>query len=321
MPAMRQTRRAPANRQPQHRGRQRAPTRRTDSHAWTMRLGAWAHARMRAAQYDGPTRKILLGATLGSVLALFVLLAAGLGVLDDVGRGINDGSRSIAKSAGLSVRLISVQPSSGKQLSAFQRAQAEVQAGVLADDIMFGVDPNTVRGRVAELPWVEDVVVRRLWPDQIQIVITPRAATALWQEQGQLSFIDSTGRVLGKAEAIKSAKGYAVIIGANAGPNAPALFEALRTYPLIAERTSAALWVGDRRWTLHLKNGADILLPQTDMPQAIAQLAQLQVSHQILDRPFARLDMRQSGTLILRPIPEVMSANAASGAAKPAQGV
>lgn len=320
MPAMRQTRRAAPKRAPVPRGRSRSP-RRTDSHAWTMKLGAWAHARMRAAQYDGPTRRILVGFTIVSVFSIFVLLAAGLGILDDMGRGIQTTAGNTARSAGLAVRVINVQAPNGMQLSEYQRAEAEVKSGVMADDVMFGVDPSEVRARVAELPWVEGVVVRRLWPDQIQILITPRAATALWQEKGKLSFMDGSGRKLGDAPDTKSAKGYALVVGANAGPQAPALFDALRNYPAIAERTSAAIWVGDRRWTLHLKTGSDILLPEVGMAEALAHLQALQASHQILDREFARLDLRTSGTLLLRPTPERLSVTKPQDAAKSAQRV
>lgn len=320
MPAMRQTRRAAPKRAPAPRGRPRSP-RRTDSHAWTMKLGAWAHARMRAAQYDGPTRRILVGFTLVSVLSIFVLLAAGLGILDDMGRGMQTSAGNAARSAGLAVRVINVQAPNGLQLSEYQRAEAEVKSGVMADDVMFGINPSDVRARVSELPWVESVVVRRLWPDQIQILITPRAATALWQDQGRLSFMDGTGRKLGDAKNTKSAKGFALVVGANAGPQAPALFDALTAYPAIAERTSAAIWVGDRRWTLKLKSGGEVFLPEQGMAEALVHLQALQASHQILDREFARLDMRTSGTLILRPTPERLSVTKPQDAAKSAQGV
>lgn len=86
-------------------------------------------------------------------------------------------------------------------------------------------------------------------------------------------------------------------------------------------RTSAAIRVGDRRWTLRMKSGGDILLPETDMAAALAQLNQMQISHKLLDRPYARLDMRTSGTLILRPTTEVLSVNASSSAVKSARGV
>lgn len=320
MPAMRQTRRPPMRRSAPPRNRARAP-RRADSHAWTMKLGAWAHARMRAAQYDGPTRRILVGLTLTSVVAILLLLAAGLGVLDDMGRGIQTSAGNAARSAGLAVRIINVQAPDGQQLSAYQRAEAEVTAGVMADDVMFGVNPGEIRDRVAQLPWVEHVVVRRLWPDQIQILITPRAATALWQDRGQLAFMDASGRKLGQANHITSAKGYALVVGANAGPQAPALFEAMRAYPEIASRTSSAVWVGDRRWTLKLTQGGDVLLPEIGMGQALAMLDRLQDSHKILDRSFARLDLRHPGTILIRPTEETLSVTAPAQAAKSAQGV
>jgi cell division protein FtsQ len=79
--------------------------------------------------------------------------------------------------------------------------------------------------------------------------------------------------------------------------------------------------VGNRRWTLRMKSGGDILLPEADMSVALAQLNQLQVSQKLLDRPYARLDMRTSGTLILRPTTEVLSVNASISAAKSARGV
>ena len=320
MPAIRQARRAPAKRAPAPRPRQRSPQRRADGSAWTMKLGAWAHARMRAARHDSLTRKILMAVTCISVVALLLVLAAGLGVLENMGRGISQSAANTARSMGLAVRVVNVQAPVGLEMSEYQRAEAQAIAGIVPEEVMFGVDPNQIRARVADLPWVESVMVRRLWPDQIQIVITPRAASALWQENGKLTFIDATGRKLGRAK-VTSAQGFALVVGPNAGPAAPALFAALAPYREVANRTSAAIRVGDRRWTLRMKSGGDILLPETNMAAALAQLDQLQISHRLLDRPYARLDMRTSGTLILRPTTEVLSVNAATSAAKSASGV
>jgi cell division protein FtsQ len=320
MPAMRQARRAPAKRTPAPRTRQRTAPRRADGSAWTMKLGAWAHARMRAARHDGVTRKVLFGATLVSVAAILVVLAAGLGVLDNMGRGISDSAANTARSMGLSVRVVNVQAPIGLEMSEYQRAEAQAIAGIVPDEVMFGVNPNQIRDRVADLPWVEEVMVRRLWPDQIQIVITPRAASALWQENGKLTYMDATGRKLGAAN-VSSAKGLALVVGPNAGPAAPALFEALAPYQEVASRTSAAIRVGDRRWTLRMKSGGDILLPEADVAGALAQLNEMQIANKLLDRPYARLDMRTPGTLIFRPTTEVLSVNASQSAVKSARGV
>ena len=320
MSQVRQARRAPAKRQAAPRTRQRAAPRRADGSAWTMKLGAWAHARMRAAQHDNVTRKVLFGATLVSVVAILLVLAAGLGVLDTMGKSIANSAANTARGMGLAVRVVNVQAPIGLEMNEYQRAEAQAIAGIIPDEVMFGVDPEQIRARVADLPWVETVMVRRLWPDQIQIVITPRAASALWQENGKLTFMDATGRKLGAAN-VTSAKGFALVVGRNAGPAAPALFAALAPYQEVATRTSAAIRVGDRRWTLRMKSGGDILLPETDIASALAQLNQMQLSHNLLDRPFARLDMRTSGSLILRPTTEVLSVNASISAVKSARGV
>ncbi len=321
MPAMRQqARRSPAKRAPAPRTRQRAAPRRADGSAWTMKLGAWAHARMRAAQHDNVTRNVLMGATITSVVAILLVLAAGLGVLDNMGRGISDSAANTARGMGLAVRVVNVQSPVGFEMSEYQRSEAQAIAGIIPDEVMFGVDPSEIRARVADLPWVENVMVRRLWPDQIQIVITPRAASALWQENGKLTYMDATGRKLGVAN-VTSAKGLALVVGPNAGPAAPALFAALASYQEVASRTTAAIRVGDRRWTLRMKSGGDVLLPETNFADALAKLNQLQISHKLLDRPFARLDIRTPGTLILRPTTEVLSVNAPLSSAKPARGV
>jgi cell division protein FtsQ len=320
MPAIRHARKGQANRQAPRRSPARAPYRRTDGHAWTMKLGAWAHARMRQAQHDNTTRKVLIGATVVSVVAILLVLASGLGVLDNIGRSISASAANGARSMGLAVRVVNIQAPLGVEMSEYQRAEAQAIAGIIPEEVMFSVDPKEIRARVSDLPWVESVTVRRLWPDQVQIVITPRAATALWQENGKLAYMDGAGRRLGPAR-VTSAKGLALVVGKNAGPASPALFAALTPHKEVAARTVAAIRIDDRRWNLRTKAGGDILLPEANMEQALAQLNQLASSHKLLDRPFARLDMRTPGTLIVRPMTEVISVSMPQDAVKSARGV
>lgn len=319
MPAIRHARKSSPARQAPRQGRARSTYRRGEGHAWTMKLGAWAHARMRAAQHDGMTRKILVTATVVSVVAILVVLAAGLGVLDNIGRGISNQAASTARSAGLAVRVINVQAPIGVEMSEYQRAEAQAIAGIIPEEVMFSVNPDQIRARVSDLPWVESVTVRRLWPDQVQIVITPRAATALWQENGRLVYMDGAGRRLGPAR-VSSAKGLALVVGRNAGPTSPALMASLSAHQEVATRTVAAIRVEDRRWNLRLKSGADILLPEGNIDQALAQLNTLAISHKLLDRPLARFDMRTSGTLLIRPKTEVTSVSLPQDAVKSARG-
>lgn len=302
MPAVRKARRAAPARPRKSRGHS-APTqvrRAPGGHALSMKLGAWARARLRDAHYNARTRAAFAIAGAAVVVAVFVLLAAAVGILDDMGRGVQNTGASMARGMGLSVREVRVQPASGLSISEFQQAEVEAVAGIAPDEVLFSVSPTEVRDRVMSLPWVEGVLVRRLWPNQIQIVVQPRAATAVWQHQGRLAFIDVKGRIVGMAS-VATAKGLPLVTGARADAAAPALFELLSTRRAIADRLLLAERISGRRWTLKLRAGGDVLLPESGLPAALDTLESLQASHRLLDRDFARLDIRTPGVLLIRP--------------------
>jgi cell division protein FtsQ len=302
MPAVRKARRnAPARpRKAQSRGGPGPARRAATGHALSMKLGAWARARLRDAHYNAKTRAAFAIAGAAVVLSVFVLLAAAVGILDDMGRGVQNTGVSMARGVGLSVRDVRVQPATGLSISEFQQAEVEAVAGIAPDEVLFSVDPTTVRDRVMSLPWVEGVLVRRLWPNQIQIVVQPRAATAVWQHKGRLAFIDVKGRIVGQAS-VANAKGLPLVTGASADVAAPALFELLATRRGVADRILLAERISERRWTLKLRTGGLVLLPETGLAAALDTLESLQASHRLLDRTFARLDVRTPGVLLIRP--------------------
>jgi cell division protein FtsQ len=63
----------------------------------------------------------------------------------------------------------------------------------------------------------------------------------------------------------------------------------------------AAVRVGERRWNLRLKNGADVMLPEGAETQALNKLMELQTTDALLDRPLAVVDMRLPDRLVVRP--------------------
>ncbi len=60
----------------------------------------------------------------------------------------------------------------------------ELEAGFLALDLA------AIRTAAMRLPWVKQVSVRRVWPDQVRIAVIERKAVARWGEQG---FVDADG--------------------------------------------------------------------------------------------------------------------------------
>jgi len=48
----------------------------------------------------------------------------------------------------------------------------------------FGVDVAKVRAAVEALPWVAHAMVRRIWPDTLQIRVTEQVPLAIWNDKG-----------------------------------------------------------------------------------------------------------------------------------------
>ncbi len=57
---------------------------------------------------------------------------------------------------------------------------------------LFDIDLARLEARFAKLPWVQGVVMRRIWPDTLVVEIKERQAVARWGKQG---LIDDTGAV------------------------------------------------------------------------------------------------------------------------------
>lgn len=312
MPQVKKTRARPA---PQGRPVRRAPAsrpRKAQAGGWTMKLGAWAHAQMRQVEYDPRLRTAVTVVACSAVAAVFVGVMVASGMARDLGNGIAAGAAGASRAAGLSVQGLDVQAQGDHRLTDLQRREAAETSGLQRDDVMFSVSPRDVRDRLMSLPWVESVTVRRLWPDRVQILIEPRPAVAVWQKGGTLAFIDAAGRLLAPAST-REARGFAIVVGDGAPAAAPALFADLARQPAVARATQAAQRIGGRRWTLQLRSGGEVLLPETGQAAAIAQLAALEPTHGLLTRYPARLDLRVPDRLIIRQPAEAAASTPTGG--------
>lgn len=160
--------------------------------------------------------------------------------------------------------------------------------------------PAVMKDNVESLDWVESATVQRLWPSTIRVKVQRRDAFALWQENGVLTVVDAAGeRVHGAHPSVY--KNLPRIVGAGAGPAAEPILHALEELPQTRAKLAAFVRVGERRWNINLKNGLVVMLPEDDPVGAMAKLEGLQTRYGVLDRPYARLDMREPGRLIAQP--------------------
>jgi cell division protein FtsQ len=222
---------------------------------------------------------------------LMLLGSAGFGVVkgghvEELTSALSDTRNAVANSAGF--RITSVAINGRKQLT-----QDEVLAigGVNGRSSLLFLDAATVRDKLKANPWIADATVLKLYPGQLQIDITERSAFALWQLDGRLSVIADDGAVL---EPYLSRRfiSLPLVVGKGAETRAKDFLALLAHYPQVRAVTKAAIFVGERRWNLRLKDGLDIRLPEHDVGNALAALSRIDKEDRLFSRDIVAVDMR-----------------------------
>lgn len=180
--------------------------------------------------------------------------------------------------------------------------------GVKPGDPALGFSLGDVQNRVAQLGPVQSVTVERILPDTLVVNITARDALAIWQTTSngkpQFVLIDKAGAVITNQDAALAKRrepSLLLLSGADAPQFAATLLAELKTVPVVMAHVSAAERIDGLRWNLILKDQTVVKLPSDDEATAIGQLAALQNSMQLLDRPVEDIDLRQPGRLVVRP--------------------
>lgn len=180
-------------------------------------------------------------------------------------------------------------------------------------DPIFGFSLSEVRTRLEAIPWVQAARLERRLPDLLYIHIQERQPAALWQRDGALALVDGEGIVLAD-RGLERFAALPMVVGDNARFHARSLSEMIQAEPAIAARLESAVWVGDRRWTLYMKNGMTVLLPENDPETALRRVGEAQAHEKILDSPIvAEIDTRLSGKMVVRPRPAAALEPAAGG--------
>jgi cell division protein FtsQ len=220
---------------------------------------------------------------------------------------LTGGIDHLAIAAGFGVKRVTV---TGQLHATDAAITAALGAG--PDTMMLGFDTNAAKARLEAVPWIKHAQVMRLLPSTLQVVLEERAPYAVWQNQGQTYVIDTEGVVL--APALREA--YAslpLVVGEGAGKSAAQLFAQLTPFSDLTKDVIAAIRVGDRRWTLKLASGLEIMLPDDNIAEALTSLAKLDDQHGVLKRDIAAVDLRLLDRVTVR-LRETASANQPGGA-------
>ncbi|QWG17405.1 FtsQ-type POTRA domain-containing protein [Bradyrhizobium sediminis] len=222
---------------------------------------------------------------------LLLLGSAGLGVvkgghLEAFTAALSDTRNAIANSAGFRITTVAI--NGRKQLT-----QDEVLGigGVNGRSSLLFLDAATVRDKLKANPWIAEATVLKLYPGRLQIDIVERSAFALWQHDGRLAVISDDGAVL---EPYLSRRfiSLPLVVGKGAETHARDFLALLARYPQVRNLTKAAIFVGERRWNLRLRDGLDIRLPENNVGNALAALSKLDKEERLFSRDIVAVDMR-----------------------------
>jgi cell division protein FtsQ len=230
---------------------------------------------------------------------LLLLGSAGFGIVkgghvEELTSALSDTRNAIANSAGFRITAVAI--NGRKQLT-----QDEVLAigGVNGRSSLLFLDAEAVRGKLKANSWIAEATVLKLYPGQLQIDIVERSAFALWQQDGRLSVISDDGAVL-EPYVSRRFISLPLVVGKGAETRARDFLALLARYPQVHALTKAAIFVGERRWNLRLKDGLDIRLPENDVGNALAALSALDKEDRLFSRDIVAIDMRLPDRLTVR---------------------
>jgi cell division protein FtsQ len=247
----------------------------------------------------------LLGLSMAFALSTWMLRGGPGAALETV----DDDLLAWSAEFGLAVRDVYVE---GRRRT--PQAALRAQLGIDLGTPIFAVDPAAIKERLERIGWVEQASVTRMLPDVIEIRLRERQPLALWQRNGRLEVIDSSGAVIEGALSDHPEQ-YAhlrVLVGDGAPQSGARLFALLSTEPVLSGRVRAATLVGERRWNLHLDDGVEIWLPEHDLLGAWRLLAKEVRDQALLERAITLIDLRfLPGRLRLRLDPAALKGGAA----------
>ena len=173
---------------------------------------------------------------------------------------------------------------------------------------LVGFDAKAARDRIAELPWVDEVTVRKLYPGKLIVEMREKRAFAVWQKDEHLSVVQQSGDLIsrfGISDLLNNRFAHLPhLIGAGAAAAAGEILPIAAQYPEIANRVLSYSRVGDRRWNINLDGGLVVKLPETNLEDALKILASLQQERRVLVRQIASIDLRVSGRVALQLLPD-----------------
>jgi cell division protein FtsQ len=243
---------------------------------------------------------VLHGTALRRTAMIAAMLAGAAGLFaahEPIGNGIVALS-SLAQGgfadAGLAVGEISI---SGQTLTSEQAIFDAL--GIQPETSTLAFDVEAARERIAELPAIDTVTVRKTYPADVSVSVTEHVPVARWRVDGITFVIDAAGAQIGEDGGAYG--DLPLVIGDGAADDAMVMIRALQNFPQLQSGLVALSRIADRRWDMIYDTGLRVQLPEQGVAQALSKLAAYQSQYQLLDRDVTVIDLRVDSVVAVRP--------------------
>ncbi|MDK1375129.1 MULTISPECIES: cell division protein FtsQ [unclassified Sinorhizobium] len=180
------------------------------------------------------------------------------------------------------------------------------QLGLDGTTSLVALDIAEARRLISELPWVQNVTVRKVYPGTIEVNLEERKAFGIWQHGSDLSLIERSGSVIAPLRDNKFAA-LPLFVGRDAETAAAGFYDEFSRWPEFRSRVKAFVRVSSRRWDLRLDNGIIVKLPENDIVRAMRVLSEMEEKHQLLERDIAAVDLRLEDRTTVQLTPEAVA--------------
>ena len=91
-----------------------------------------------------------------------------------------------------------------------------------------------------------------------------------------------------------------IVVGEGAQKKVGEVVDALARVPALRDQVRAAIRVAERRWTLKMRNGIDVRLPEGGLDEALLALMDLDREKKLLSRDISIVDLRLPDRVVVR---------------------
>ena len=195
-------------------------------------------------------------------------------------------------------------------------SEAAIFAALALDPqtLTMSFDADAALARIEAISSIKSASIRKTYPGELDVVVEEKIPMARWRIGDATYLVDENGSPVAQDDG--NFRELPLVVGEGAADDAIVMIRTLNRHPDITADLAALSRIGDRRWDLIFYSGLRVQLPETGVPQALAQLSMYQSSGQLLDRDVTVIDMRVPGSLSLKLGEVALEERAAAAKAK-----